>query len=78
MKRQIAKEARGAARELRKDNHFLADAREERQEANREEIAAGHKRGRALLEETETAWKTGGGKRKKASRLRDLKAAGKR
>ena len=76
LKRQVAKEARGAARELRKDNHFLSEERERRLDAEREEQQAHLKRGRALMEETEQAYRAGGGKRKKHTSMRDLKAAG--
>jgi len=70
LKKQIKKEEKGAARELRKDNMFLAEERRQQREVyegGREEKT---KEVMALLQSQEADWKSGGQK--------DLKMFGKK
>jgi len=64
---QLKKEGRGAARELRKDNLFLAAEKAKEKEAAREERKEKNRKGLAFLEQQEHAYKSGqlGGRKKR-------------
>ncbi|CAN6470712.1 unnamed protein product [Victoria cruziana] len=57
--RQLKKEARGAGRELRKDNQFLAVVKDRERALLEEERAENYRKARAFLEEQEHAFKSG-------------------
>ncbi|KAK9076477.1 hypothetical protein SSX86_004811 [Deinandra increscens subsp. villosa] len=59
LKKLVKREAKGAARELRKDNHFLAEAKARDKARLDEEKAAEYGRSRAFLQEQEHAFKSG-------------------
>lgn len=63
----IKREAKGAARELRKDNHFLFEVKARDKALQEEERAEKYGRARAFLQEQEHAFKSGqlGGKGRK-------------
>lgn len=74
---QIAKEKRGARRELRKDNVFLTEERNREKNALVDERNAELRKGLIFLEEQQADWKSGsggGGSMKKRIRLRDAKS----
>ncbi|XP_031490340.1 uncharacterized protein LOC116257584 [Nymphaea colorata] len=57
--RQLKRESRGAARELRKDNQFLAAVKDRERALLKEERAEKYNKARAFLEEQEHAFKSG-------------------
>ncbi|CAN1152348.1 Nucleolar protein 14 [Linum perenne] len=59
MKKLLKQEAKGAARELRKDNHFLLGVKEKERAARDEERKEAHGRAKAFLQEQEHAFKSG-------------------
>ncbi|KAL8254000.1 hypothetical protein R6Q59_032221 [Mikania micrantha] len=59
LKKLVRREAKGAARELRKDNYFLADAKARDKARLDEEKAAEYGRAKAFLQEQEHAFKSG-------------------
>jgi nucleolar protein 14 len=71
MKKLVRREAKGAARELRKDNYFLSEVKEKDKRRQEEERAEKYGKARAFLQEQEHAFKSGqlgkgkGGKRKR-------------
>lgn len=67
LQRQLKKESRGAARELRKDNHFLALEKAKEKAAALEERREKNRKGLAFLEQQEHAYKSGqlGGRKKR-------------
>lgn len=69
MKKQIKREARGAARELRHDNRFLAEEKSKENAAFEQEREEKYKKAMSFLEQQESAFKSGqlgkGRKRKK-------------
>ncbi|KAK8486391.1 hypothetical protein V6N13_005204 [Hibiscus sabdariffa] len=70
LRKLINREAKGAARELRKDNHFLYEAKHRAKELVEQERAANYGKAIAFLQEQEHAFKSGqlgkgGGKRKR-------------
>ncbi|GMJ03745.1 hypothetical protein like AT1G69070 [Hibiscus trionum] len=70
LRKLINREAKGAARELRKDNHFLYEAKQRGKELEEQERAAKYGKAIAFLQEQEHAFKSGqlgkgGGKRKR-------------
>jgi len=60
LKKQVAREAKGAARELRKDNRFLAEERARQQAAASSEREAKYKSALSFLEAQEADFKSGG------------------
>eukprot|EP00271_Cylindrocystis_brebissonii_P001708 TRINITY_DN1198_c4_g1_i1.p1 TRINITY_DN1198_c4_g1~~TRINITY_DN1198_c4_g1_i1.p1 ORF type:complete len:1029 (+),score=344.93 TRINITY_DN1198_c4_g1_i1:40-3126(+) len=70
LQRQIKREARGAARELRKDNWFLAEEKAQEQRQAEAERADKYKRAMGFLQEQEAAYKSGqlGGNKKRGKR----------
>lgn len=69
LKKRLKQEAKGAARELRKDNHFLLDAKQKNNARMEEEKAERYGKTRAFLQEQEHAFKSGQlGKSKKRRR----------
>lgn len=69
LKKRLKQEAKGAARELRKDNHFLLDAKQKNKARVEEEKAERYGKTRAFLQEQEHAFKSGQlGKSKKRRR----------
>lgn len=69
LKKRLKQEAKGAARELRKDNHFLLDAKQKNKARMEEEKAERYGKTRAFLQEQEHAFKSGQlGKSKKIGR----------
>ncbi|XP_024991040.1 nucleolar protein 14 isoform X1 [Cynara cardunculus var. scolymus] len=66
LRKLVKREAKGAARELRKDNYFLAEAKARDKARLEEEKAEEYGRARAFLQEQEHAFKSGQlGKNKK-------------
>lgn len=69
LKKLLKREAKGAARELRKDNYFLSEAKEREKMLHDEERSEKYGKARAFLQEQEHAYKSGqlgkGGKRKR-------------
>ena len=59
LQRAVKKEARGAARELRKDNYFLAEEKRKEQVAAEGEREEKYKKAMAFLQEQEGAFKSG-------------------
>lgn len=59
MKKLLKREAKGAARELRKDNHFLFEVKEKDKRLVEEERAEKYGKARAFLQEQEHAFKSG-------------------
>ncbi|KAL1553306.1 nucleolar protein 14 isoform X2 [Salvia divinorum] len=69
LKKQLQQEARGAVRELRKDNHFLFEVKERDKARMQEEKTEMYGKYRAFLQEQEHAFKSGQlGKNKKRRR----------
>lgn len=69
LKKLVKREAKGAARELRKDNYFLAEVKARDMARVEEERAKEYGRTRAFLQEQEHAFKSGQlGKGKKRRR----------
>lgn len=60
LKKQLKQEARGAMRELRKDNRFMADARAKEQAQSAEERGARQRDVLSFLEKQESDFKSGG------------------
>lgn len=68
MKKQIKREARGAARELRKDNMFLAEEKVKENAIFEQEREEKYNKAMSFLEQQESAFKSGQlgkGRRKK-------------
>uniref|UniRef100_A0A7N0U7V8 Nucleolar protein 14 n=1 Tax=Kalanchoe fedtschenkoi TaxID=63787 RepID=A0A7N0U7V8_KALFE len=69
LKKQIKQEAKGAVRELRKDNFFLFEVKEKEKTLNEEERTEKYGKAKAFLQEQEHAFKSGqlgkGGKRRR-------------
>ena len=69
LKKHIKREAKGAARELRKDNYFLFEVKEKDKALVEEERAERYGKAKAFLQEQEHAFKSGqlgkGGKRRR-------------
>ena len=59
LQRAVKKEARGAARELRKDNYFLAEEKRKEQVEAEGEREEKYKKAMAFLQEQEGAFKSG-------------------
>ncbi|WCJ20870.1 hypothetical protein M5689_003074 [Euphorbia peplus] len=59
LKKQVQREAKGAARELRKDNVFLFDVKEKEKRLAEEERSEKYGKARAFLQEQESAFKCG-------------------
>ena len=59
LQRAVKKDARGAARELRKDNYFLAEERRKEQVEAEGEREEKYKKAMAFLQEQEGAFKSG-------------------
>ncbi|XP_073055033.1 uncharacterized protein [Primulina eburnea] len=59
LKKRLKQEAKGAARELRKDNYFLLEAKEKNKARMEEEKAERYGKTRAFLQEQEHAFKSG-------------------
>ena len=59
MQKLIKREAKGAARELRKDNSFLYDVKQREKALLEKERAANYGRAIAFLQEQEHAFKSG-------------------
>lgn len=69
MKKKVKAEAKGAVRELRKDNYFLLEVKERDKVRMEEEKAEKYGKHRAFLQEQEHAFKSGQlGKNKKRRR----------
>ncbi|KZV48053.1 nucleolar protein 14 [Dorcoceras hygrometricum] len=69
MRKRLKQEAKGAVRELRKDNYFLLEVKEKNKARMEEEKAERHGKTRAFLQEQEHAFKSGQlGKNKKRRR----------
>ncbi|KEH41125.1 Nop14 nucleolar-like protein [Medicago truncatula] len=69
LKREVRREAKGAAREIRKDNYFLLDVKEKERSLMEKTRAEKYGRTKAFLQEQEHAFKSGQlGKGKKRSR----------
>lgn len=69
LKKQLRQEARGAVRELIKDNHFLFEVKEKEKARMQEERTEMYGKYRAFLQEQEHAFKSGQlGKNKKRRR----------
>ncbi|CAI8594698.1 unnamed protein product [Vicia faba] len=69
LNRQVKRERKGAARELRKDNYFLLDVKEKERSLQEKARAEKYGRAKAFLQEQEHAFKSGQlGKGKKRSR----------
>lgn len=69
LKRQLKREAKGAARELRKDNYFLAEEKAQETAVLEQERDEKYRKAMSFLEQQESAFKSGqlgkGRKRKK-------------
>ncbi|KAK0573762.1 hypothetical protein LWI29_013162 [Acer saccharum] len=69
LKKQVKSEAKGAVRELRKDNYFLSQVKEKENARLQEERAEKYGKARAFLQEQEHAFKSGqlgnGGRKRK-------------
>ncbi|CAI0463404.1 unnamed protein product [Linum tenue] len=59
LKKQLREEAKGAARELRKDNYFLLDVKARERALREEEKMEAHGKAKAFLQEQESAFKSG-------------------
>ncbi|XP_061340797.1 uncharacterized protein LOC133287248 isoform X2 [Gastrolobium bilobum] len=59
LKRHLKREAKGAARELRKDNYFLLEVKEKERSLLEKERAEKYGRAKAFLQEQEHAFKSG-------------------
>lgn len=59
LKRQVKREAKGAVRELRKDNYFLLEVKEKERSLLEKERAEKFGRAKAFLQEQEHAFKSG-------------------
>ena len=59
LKRQLKREAKGAARELRKDNYFLLEVKEKERSLLEKERAEKYGKAKAFLQEQEHAFKSG-------------------
>lgn len=59
MKKLLRKEARGAVRELRKDNYFLQEVKEKEKQRLEEERAEKYGKAKAFLQEQEHTFKSG-------------------
>lgn len=59
LKKLLKREAKGAARELRKDNYFLFEVKEKDKNLLEEERAEKYGKARAFLQEQEHAFKSG-------------------
>lgn len=59
LKKRLKQEAKGAVRELRKDNYFLLEAKEKNKTRMEEEKAERYGKARAFLQEQEHAFKSG-------------------
>lgn len=69
LKKLLKREAKGAARELRKDNYFLFEVKEKEKAREEEERAERYGKAKAFLQEQEHAAKSGQlGKRRKGRR----------
>lgn len=69
LKREVRREAKGAAREIRKDNYFLLDVKEKERSLMEKARAEKYGKTKAFLQEQEHAFKSGQlGKGKKRSR----------
>jgi nucleolar protein 14 len=60
LKKTVAREAKGAARELRKDNRFLAEERSRVRGAEASERDAKYRSEMTWLQQQEAEWKSGG------------------
>jgi len=69
LKKQLKREAKGAARELRKDNYFIADVKADEKAVAQQERDEKYRKAMSFLEQQESAFKSGqlgkGKKRKK-------------
>jgi nucleolar protein 14 len=59
LKKLVKREAKGAARELRKDNSFIFEVKEKDKALLEDEIAENYGKARAFLQEQEHAFKSG-------------------
>lgn len=59
LKKLLKREAKGAARELRKDNYFLFEVKDKEKALIEEERAEKYGKARAFLQEQEHAFKSG-------------------
>ena len=59
LKKLVKREAKGAARELRKDNYFLFEVKEKEKALLEDERAENYGKARAFLQEQEHAFKSG-------------------
>ncbi|KHN15381.1 Nucleolar protein 14, partial [Glycine soja] len=59
LKKQLKREAKGAARELRKDNYFLLEVKEKERSLQEKDRAEKYGRAKAFLQEQEHAFKSG-------------------
>ncbi|XP_014514329.1 nucleolar protein 14 [Vigna radiata var. radiata] len=59
LKKQLKREAKGAARELRKDNYFLLEVKEKEKSLQEKDRAEKYGRAKAFLQEQEHAFKSG-------------------
>ncbi|CAI0390648.1 unnamed protein product [Linum tenue] len=59
LKKELRQEAKGAARELRKDNYFLLDVKARERALREEEKMEAHGKAKAFLQEQESAFKSG-------------------
>lgn len=59
MQRQLKREAKGAARELRKDNYFLLEVKDKERALQEKERAEKFGKAKAFLQEQENAFKSG-------------------
>ncbi|MED6180211.1 hypothetical protein PIB30_117155 [Stylosanthes scabra] len=59
LKRQLKREAKGAARELRKDNYFLLEVKDKERSLLEKERTEKYGRAKAFLQEQEHAFKSG-------------------
>ncbi|XP_057743067.1 uncharacterized protein LOC130961303 [Arachis stenosperma] len=59
LKRQLKREAKGAARELRKDNYFLLEVKDKERSLQEKERTEKYGRAKAFLQEQEHAFKSG-------------------
>ena len=59
LKKLVKREAKGAARELRKDNYFLFEVKEQEKALVEDERAENYGKARAFLQEQEHAFKSG-------------------
>lgn len=59
MQRQLKREAKGAARELRKDNYFLLEVKDKERALQEKARAEKFGKAKAFLQEQENAFKSG-------------------